>query len=271
MCDTVIIRIGDKHSVNLSIQNCFQSKVLCDMLINRIKNTNISPEIYINTDSPETIEKFIGLLEGKTYKVTVPEYLRFLILSKKFDTPLLETRLRKQLEDFLFRSPYINIENVVSFLEISEDFNLKRVEKMCLFLIEKHGSAVLKTKAFLELHKRTVVKILQRDICLENEIDAWNAIVCWGKHQIQGLKIPPEDQERKLCALLDDLWELVRFPFIDTKELLEIVMKSKLVPSYYYFQALEYKVDPVRSMYKKKDRTRCKGIRRVVNNLLVHM
>lgn len=82
-------------------------------------------------------------------------------------------------------------ENIVdgkyacSLLEMAHMYNEEHLFSKCFSFIEQYTSAVLGDQAFLNLPEELVICILQSDELQMDEVEVFQAVLRWGRHQVQ--------------------------------------------------------------------------------------
>lgn len=126
----------------------------------------------------------------------------------------------------------------------------------CIAFIGKHATECVRTKSFLQISRKSLIKLISSDLfCLEEE-DVFRCCLNWAKYKAgvtQHFTYWSEEEKNKVCSELSPIMDYVRLLLIDSKFFAEEVEPTGCVPiefvlERYRFAALSGNQQTVRSM-----------------------
>ena len=159
-----------------------------------------------------------------TGKLTISEYseadvLDILGLAHKYRFELLEESISSYLNISL------TIENVCLIYDDSLLYNLTTLTKICKEFLDLHASEAMKHPTFLNLSLYAICELIQRDSFYAPELEIFNAVYKWRKHNFTDLCNPNGKEGIENCR---KVISKVRLTLISLKDLLDIVRPSGL-------------------------------------------
>jgi hypothetical protein len=159
-----------------------------------------------------------------------------LTCSDKYGVP----DLRNACFDYLVNT--LDKNSVCKILQDSKkgllEFDTTELIKKCLIYLEEHSSEVFSSDNFLDFDEETVVTLFgSHKICIE-EIEIFKTMIKWGKKRCK------KRDESDLKEVLKNLVLLIKYPFIESDDLIKIVKPYSIVPLDIYIKAHEYNSSP---------------------------
>ncbi|XP_050437946.1 BTB/POZ domain-containing protein 9-like, partial [Adelges cooleyi] len=130
----------------------------------------------------------------------------------------------------LYVSGRINLQNVCSFLVLSQIYQYKELEDESLDFIDNNALDVLRSENFLALSSEALLGILNRDTFYSNEFYIFNEVCRWITENEDNL-----DRDSKIEVL-----SAVRYHLMSDKELAD-AKESKLVTPDIILDAIEFR------------------------------
>jgi len=202
-------------------------------------------DVNIDDVSPNAFKKMLEYLYTDITSVTHDDVTEVLYVAKKYDVPGLVQLCVQKIEENLTR------ESAVSIYPQAMMFNELGLAEKCLDVLDKNAHYVINTNAIVKEIDRDLFKqILKRDTFCAREVDIWDALIWWAKQ-----KLPTETSNRPevVREYLGDLLFLIRFSQMTPKELVQIILPTRMLEGDEVMEALHY-------AFPKKKRGEHKGM-----------
>ncbi|XP_055335764.1 BTB/POZ domain-containing protein 2-like isoform X2 [Paramacrobiotus metropolitanus] len=133
-----------------------------------------------------------------------------LYAAKKYGIPILKNACDQYLRQ------NIAADNCLAWFVQARLYDETNLEKFCLEKIDVWGASVLHSADFLEIDREVLSVILRRDTLKVKEVDVYNAVMKWVKHQCEQQKIDFTGANQR--SVLGDALFLIRFPTMTSEE-----------------------------------------------------
>jgi len=135
-----------------------------------------------------------------------------------------------------FLEQYLSIETVNILLNAALQFNLEHLVERCEAFVLRHGSQTFAHQSFEVLPEEEVCRLLDEDDLQIQEIDAFLAVIRWGKAR-HGDKLSPSTVKERLSSVMQH----IRFPMIEGKDLAETVESTEMVEQWLLLECYRFR------------------------------
>ncbi|KAI1295615.1 BTB/POZ domain-containing protein 1 [Halotydeus destructor] len=187
--------------------------------------------VAISDVSPATFKKMLEFIYTDSTELTGDNVMEVLYIAKKYDvTGLMEACVQK-IYDMLTRDTAVTIYPQASL------FGEEKLAKKCLEVIDKNAHYVINTNSIVkDMDRDLFAALLKRDTFCAREVDIWDAMIWWARQKLPGDKHDFDE----VRTYLGDLLYLIRFSQMTPKELLDIVLPTKMLKGDEVLEALHY-------------------------------
>eukprot|EP00762_Andalucia_godoyi_P004196 ANDGO_05480.mRNA.1 Kelch-like protein diablo len=134
----------------------------------------------------------------------------------------------------VFVEQYIDAENVCKLYDTACLLQVQEMKEVCSTVLMSKFADATSTEDFLKLSRDTLLDFLQTNISDVPEIEVFRSVITWIRANHPNLNAE-RDREK-----LRSLFSFIRFPFMDPKDLVEIVEPTGLVPLEYLCEAYRF-------------------------------
>lgn len=209
-------------------------------------------EIKFPLENFETMYALIQYLYTGQCHINEQNYKDLIRLSDKYELSELKSSCFEVLINLR-----VTPATVCSFLldaisgKICSNANLL-VEK-CMNFIAREAEQVFSMDDIVTLPENIMLSLIQSDDLCISEIEVWKTVMKWGTAQLK----KTENKDKKLKDVISQLIPHIRYPLIESDDLVKIVKPSGLVPQELYTQAIEASVgikprDPNSKLFKDR-------------------
>jgi len=139
----------------------------------------------------------------------------------------------------------IDFDNACYLLQSAKMFNADELFNTCKAYVESNAAPIFVSDAFQELREDILIELLQSDELIISELEIFNAVVNWGKHQ---LLLTQQKKSKNanidIASVISKVITHIRLPIIPAPQLIKAVKPTKLVPSQYFYEAIEFHAAP---------------------------
>uniref|UniRef100_A0A336LJ79 CSON005639 protein n=1 Tax=Culicoides sonorensis TaxID=179676 RepID=A0A336LJ79_CULSO len=168
-----------------------------------------------------------------TAKIILQDSKVFEMMACAQDLGVIE--LRDACEEYVLST--LSVENAFLFLEASLEISNKLsssafIEK-CSNFIEENALECVKSNAFLNISKETLIKVISSDDFAMDEADVFRSVLKWAKHKAgvtQPLAHWTVEERQRVCQQLTPIMSYIRLLLIDSKVFAEEVEPTGAVP-----------------------------------------
>jgi len=135
-----------------------------------------------------------------------------------------------------FLEQYLSIETVNILLNAALQFNLEHLVERCEAFVLRHASQTFAQSSFEVLPEEEVCRLLNEDDLQIQEVDAFLAVLRWGKAR-HGSNL----SQHQLKDRLSNLMQYIRFPMMDGRQLAETVEPTEVVEQWLLLECYRFR------------------------------
>ncbi|XP_067127068.1 BTB/POZ domain-containing protein 2-like [Centruroides vittatus] len=184
------------------------SEVFCNMIYGSVLNDDY--KIILSDDNSTAVDIFLKHIYVNEITLhSISEATSVLRFAHKYKV----TSLKKICVTYL--NNHLCQDYIFEIYETAKDINEEPLRETCWRFIKDDISEVIKNEKLLSVKFETMLDIVSNDdFKLESELDMYNAIVAWGRKQIE------DSNPKKLLEKVSPLIRQVRFISMTYRELL---------------------------------------------------
>lgn len=167
-------------------------------------------EIILDETKPETFQEFMNFIYFGKLELTSENVIEIFRLSKVY----LMTQLTEECQAFMEKD--INNENVLSFLELTNDFELNVLERNCLKRIGENSLELLKSQEFMEISRKSLEKIVKSELLTCKEIGIFDAVNEWTENSCVKNELEATSENKRMAA--GDIVKQIRYETMSLEE-----------------------------------------------------
>lgn len=172
--------------------------------------TETKDEIVLAETKPETFQEFMNFIYFGKLDLTSANVIEIYRLSKLY----LITQLTDECQSFMEK--VINNENVLNFLELTNDFDLQILERNCLKKIGENSIELLKSSGFLENSRKSLEKIVKCESLSCKEIGIFDAVNEWTENSCVKNQLEATSENKRMAA--GDIVKQIRYETMSLEE-----------------------------------------------------
>lgn len=150
--------------------------------------------------------------------------MQVLYLAKKYLVPALVDKCIEYLEQILDGS------NVFSMIDCSRTFDDKKLMEKCWCVVDKCAEDAVKSSSFITIEKSVLETLVERDTLMIKELELFKAVDKWAKKECERQDFVA-DGTVKRRILGERIVKAIRFPIIEQKEFVAVVLDSNILTS----------------------------------------
>lgn len=135
-----------------------------------------------------------------------------------------------------FLEQYLSIETVNILLNAALQFNLEHLVERCEAFILRHASQTFAQTSFEVLPEEEVCRLLNEDDLQIQEVDAFLAVLRWGKAR-HGSNL----SQQQLKDRLSNIMQHIRFPMMEGRQLAETVEPTDVVEQWLLLECYRFR------------------------------
>ena len=159
--------------------------------------------------------------------------MQVLYLGKKYIIPALVDKCIEYLGEILDGS------NVFSMMECSRIYDEKKLMEQCWLAVDKHAEDAVKSSSFISIEKTVLEAFVHRDTLKIKEVNLFKAVDEWATKQCEKQKLVA-DGTTKRRILGEHTVKAIRFPVMEQKEFVEVVLDSNILTSNEVYVLMKY-------------------------------
>ncbi|XP_023210654.1 BTB/POZ domain-containing protein 6-A-like [Centruroides sculpturatus] len=205
---TLIVGENKKSFLSHKLLLSIYSEVFCNMIYGSVLNDKY--KIILSDDDSTAVDIFLKHIYVDEITLnSISETISALRFAHKYKV----TSLKKICVTYL--NNHLCQDYIFEIYEIAKDINEEPLRETCWRFIKDDISEVIKNKKLLTVKFETMLDIVSKDdLKLESELDMYNAVVAWGRKQIE------DNDIKKLLEKVSPLIQQVRFISMTYCELL---------------------------------------------------
>ena len=153
-----------------------RSAVFAAMLYGGLRESH-EQEIVVPNIRPAVFRSMLEYIYGGKTVINTETAVELLAASNQYDIRNLVKKCGVRIRQAL------SVETVCQILDQTQGFS--DIFTMCVEFIEANAAAVFASQGFLALPESTVVELVKRDHLSIQEIELFQAVVEWGKHNLR--------------------------------------------------------------------------------------
>ena len=202
------------------------SPVFHAMLYGNMKES-YEKEIELSLVDTETLKVLFTFMYTGAAVFGMNMCMKLLEAANYFGVHVLEARCVECINDTL------DIENCCQIVTFAHSKDFKSLVEKCFLFMFIHAVEFIKSPQFKDMPFEILLTFLESTDIRAPEIDLFQAVVDWYKHQ-----------NCQLSDITKSIFRLIRYPLISKHDLIHTVKKVKEIDSALYTSALEYHLEP---------------------------
>ncbi|XP_078344862.1 BTB/POZ domain-containing protein 6-B-like [Oculina patagonica] len=197
-------------------------------------------ELAEKSDSVDLSDcEYEGVLEMLRYtysgkaELNENNVMQVLYVAKKYILPSLAE------ECIQFFQENVNAENVFWVLSHAQHYDEKVLEEQCWEMIDKATEEVVKSEGFTKINRSLLEAVVKRDSLTITEIELFKAVDLWATKECERQGLTP-DGNMKRRILGDNTLKGIRFPLMQEKEFVSIVLSCKILTPEEVYEIMKY-------------------------------
>ena len=202
------------------------SPVFHAMLYGNMKESN-EKEIELSLVDTKTLKVLFTFMYTGAAGFGMNMCMKLLEAANYFGVNVLEARCVECINDTL------NIDNCCQIVTFAHSKDFKSLVQKCFSFMFIHAVEFIKSPQFKDMPFEILLTFLESTDIHAPEMDLFQAVVDWYKHQ-----------NCELSDITKSIFRLIRYPLISKHDLIHTVKKVKEIDSALYTSALEYHLEP---------------------------
>lgn len=167
-------------------------------------------DIILAETKPETFQEFMNYIYFGKLELTSENVIEIFRLSKLY----LITQLTDECQTFMEKD--INNENLLKFLELTNDFDLQVLERNCLKKMGENSIELLKSSEFMEISRKSLEKIVKSERLSCKEIGIFEAVNEWTENSCVKNQLEANSENKRMAA--GDIVKQIRYETMSLEE-----------------------------------------------------
>ncbi|XP_078344859.1 BTB/POZ domain-containing protein 6-B-like [Oculina patagonica] len=178
------------------------------------------------------LEMLRHMYSGKA-ELNESNVMQVLYVAKKYIVPSLADECVGFLQENL------NSGNVFCVLSHAQQYDEKDLVDQCWKVVDRETEEAVKSEGFATIERCFLEEIVKRDSLSIREVELFKAVDLWATKECERQGLAP-DGIVKRTILGEDIVKAIRFPVIESKDIVSIVLGCKILTSEEVFDIMRY-------------------------------
>ena len=159
--------------------------------------------------------------------------MQVLYLAKKYMLPSLADKCTEYL------GKHLDASNVFHVLPDAQKYEEKDLVDRCWEVIDKQAGEAVKSDGFVTIEKSVLEELVERDSMNVKEVELFKAVDCWATKECEKQGLATEGSVKR-SILGERIVKGIRFPVMDEKEFVELVLDCDILTKKESFDMMKF-------------------------------
>ena len=181
----------------------------------------------------ESLLELFRFVYSDEVNLNADNVMQVLYLAKKYMLPSLADKCKT------FLGENLDASNVFHVLPAAQKYEEKDLEDHCWKVIDNQTEEAVKSDGFVTIKNSLLKELVERDSLNVKEVELFKAVDCWAAEEckMRGLKAEGSLKRR---ILGERIVKAIRFPLMEEKEFVEVVLDSEILTARESFDMVQY-------------------------------